>query len=95
MNIILTLSHTDHVMRVGDSQVLVEALFGWKKHPIGPDSQVPLSYGSGGIALRFQDLSDGGLIQRQTTTRAWVQYSGVDAWAGLIAACQQGGPEKP
>lgn len=65
-------------MGVGDAQELVKPLVGWKKHSIGPISKVPLPYSSSGIAHRFQDLSDGGLIQRKTTYRAGVQHSWVD-----------------
>lgn len=76
-------------MGVGDAQEMVKPLFGRKKRPIGPKSQVPLPYSSSGIAQGFQDLSNGGLIQRKTTNRAWVQHSWVDTWAGLIAPRQQ------
>lgn len=70
------LSH--HVMGVGDAQVVVKALVGWKKHPLLPDSKVPLPHHSCSVAHRFQHLSDGSLIQRKTAYRAWVEHSWVD-----------------
>lgn len=54
------LSH--HVMGVGDAQVVVKALVGWKKHPLLPNSKVPLAHHSCSVAHGFQHLSDGGLI---------------------------------
>lgn len=83
-NYILQLNPTNHVMRVGYPKVVVKALLGWKKFPLGPKSQVPLSNGSSGVAHRLQDFSDGGLIKRETTNGAWVQHSWIDARASLI-----------
>lgn len=82
-------------MRVWDPQVLVESLSGWKKCPVGSESQMPLPHGGGSIAQRLQHLSYGGLIQRQTSDGAWVQHTWVDTWACLIATCQQRRPEEP
>lgn len=82
-------------MGVGDAQVMVEPLLGWKKRPICTNSQVPFPHGGGGVAQRFQHFSYGGLIQRKAPYRAWVQHSWVDTRAGLIAPRQQRCPEEP
>lgn len=82
-------------MGVGDAKVLVKPLPGGKKRPVCPHPEVPLAHSSGGVASRFQHLSDGGLIQGKATPGARVQHPRVHTGAGLIAASQQGCPEKP
>lgn len=95
INFKLLFKTTDHVVGVGDAQVLVEPLLGWEKRPICSNSQVPLAHGGGGVAQRFQHFSYGGLIQRKAALRAWVQHTRVDTRAGLIAPRQQRRPGEP
>lgn len=69
---------SDHVVGVGDAQVVVKALVGGKKHPVLPNAQVPFPNRSSGVAQRLQHLGNGGLIQRKTTYRGGVEDSWVD-----------------